>query len=406
MEKEEVMIFRKALEAQKFALYSFTSCGWFFTDISGIETVQNLAYACRALQLGIPDYKNTGSLEMFLNDLEGAVSNLPNTNGRTLVERYILSNFDHEQILAFTAATLKSLGIFKSLVFNLFSYNFKLQQTLAIDEKGVRYIGFSVEIENEFTGEFSDWSVLIAHRENEDLTGWVISGAALSHSKGSGGHPELWMGEPGARTFTLMDVFQTSQHQLTGHFLQKISKDTNARFGTWMKKHERELDILSRLNLPLPEYCRAPLSFVFQEQWDSAIKKIEKSGTEDDVFTDLLELTRTMNRFTIKVELEYGAKLLEKYLVLELSKLAENLNGEICDRTRYLLNIVDRFSIPVSKHKLEDMFHPLLNSKVHELYAGLSCDTHSARTEKRELLLKMLNFARRMNFNTDAFQVR
>jgi hypothetical protein len=214
------------------------------------------------------------------------------------------------------------------------------------------------------------------------------------------------MGDSEARTFTLMDVFQTSQHQLTDFFLQKISKDTNARFGQWMKKHARELDILSRLKLPLPEYCRAPLSFVFQEQWDSAITKIEKFGTEDEVFTDLLELSRTMNRFAIKVDIEYGAKLLEKYLILELSRLAGNLNGEICDRTRYLLNIVDRFSIPVSKHKLEDMFHPLLNSKVHELYTDLSSSVQTVRSEKRELLLKMLNFARRMNFNTDAFQVR
>ena len=41
-EKESFMI-RKLLEAQKFMMYSFTSCGWFFTDISGIETIQNLA---------------------------------------------------------------------------------------------------------------------------------------------------------------------------------------------------------------------------------------------------------------------------------------------------------------------------------------------------------------------------
>jgi len=29
----------------------YTSCGWFFDDISGIETVQIIAYAARVLQL-------------------------------------------------------------------------------------------------------------------------------------------------------------------------------------------------------------------------------------------------------------------------------------------------------------------------------------------------------------------
>ena len=49
----EVLLTRRLIEAQKFMLFAFTSCGWFFSDIGGIETIQNLAYAGRALQLGI-----------------------------------------------------------------------------------------------------------------------------------------------------------------------------------------------------------------------------------------------------------------------------------------------------------------------------------------------------------------
>ncbi len=45
---------RKALgilELQKFAMFMFTSCGWFFADVSGIEASQNLKYAARAVEL-------------------------------------------------------------------------------------------------------------------------------------------------------------------------------------------------------------------------------------------------------------------------------------------------------------------------------------------------------------------
>jgi hypothetical protein len=39
-------------------LLMYTSCGWFFNDISGIETLQILRYAARALdlmaELGLP----------------------------------------------------------------------------------------------------------------------------------------------------------------------------------------------------------------------------------------------------------------------------------------------------------------------------------------------------------------
>ncbi len=46
------------LELQRMLLLMYTSCGWFFNDISGIETIQILKYAGRAIdlmeQLGLP----------------------------------------------------------------------------------------------------------------------------------------------------------------------------------------------------------------------------------------------------------------------------------------------------------------------------------------------------------------
>ncbi|MBI5622981.1 MAG: DUF3536 domain-containing protein [Elusimicrobia bacterium] len=41
----------RLMEMQKDCLFMYTSCGWFFNDISGIEAVQNLRYAARALEL-------------------------------------------------------------------------------------------------------------------------------------------------------------------------------------------------------------------------------------------------------------------------------------------------------------------------------------------------------------------
>jgi len=55
---------RRLCEAQKYMLFSFTSCGWFFADISGIETVQNLMYAC-APATGIFMEEREAALENF-----------------------------------------------------------------------------------------------------------------------------------------------------------------------------------------------------------------------------------------------------------------------------------------------------------------------------------------------------
>jgi alpha-amylase/alpha-mannosidase (GH57 family) len=46
---------RDLLELERNALRMFTSCGWFFDDIAGIEAVQILKYAARAIELAGPD---------------------------------------------------------------------------------------------------------------------------------------------------------------------------------------------------------------------------------------------------------------------------------------------------------------------------------------------------------------
>jgi alpha-amylase/alpha-mannosidase (GH57 family) len=43
---------RRLMEMQRYAMLMYTSCGWFFSDISGLETVQNIRYALRAAQIG------------------------------------------------------------------------------------------------------------------------------------------------------------------------------------------------------------------------------------------------------------------------------------------------------------------------------------------------------------------
>ena len=64
------------LELQRMLLLMYTSCGWFFNDISGIETIQILKYAARALdlmeQLGLPSARGR-----FLEILAAAKSNRP-----------------------------------------------------------------------------------------------------------------------------------------------------------------------------------------------------------------------------------------------------------------------------------------------------------------------------------------
>ncbi len=64
------------LEAEKFAMFMYTSCGWFFDDISGIEPVKVMQFALRALELARP-YTAKDLETQFTKILASAKSNFP-----------------------------------------------------------------------------------------------------------------------------------------------------------------------------------------------------------------------------------------------------------------------------------------------------------------------------------------
>ena len=66
----------KLLELQRHAMLMYTSCGWFFDELSGIETVQVIQYAGRAAQLAEELFGNHQQ-SLFIEKLSQAKSNIP-----------------------------------------------------------------------------------------------------------------------------------------------------------------------------------------------------------------------------------------------------------------------------------------------------------------------------------------
>jgi alpha-amylase/alpha-mannosidase (GH57 family) len=89
LEDQEQTQALKLLELQRHAMLMYTSCGWFFDELSGIETVQSILYSGRVVEL---------SKEVFGLDLEGpflerlalAKSNIPeHGDGRRIYNKWV-----------------------------------------------------------------------------------------------------------------------------------------------------------------------------------------------------------------------------------------------------------------------------------------------------------------------------
>ncbi|MGH7481421.1 MAG: DUF3536 domain-containing protein, partial [Longimicrobiales bacterium] len=79
----------RLLEVQRHAMLMYTSCGWFFNELSGIETVQVLQYAGRVCQL-VQKVFDQDVETPFLERLAAARSNISEQgNGSEIYERHV-----------------------------------------------------------------------------------------------------------------------------------------------------------------------------------------------------------------------------------------------------------------------------------------------------------------------------
>ncbi|MDD5154330.1 MAG: DUF3536 domain-containing protein [Desulfovibrionales bacterium] len=105
MSQESRVSALKLLEMQRHSLLMFTSCGWFFDEISGLETTQILKYACRAIQLARAFGEDLEG--EFVTSLEKAPSNVGEySNGRGVWEKIVKpAMVDLERVLAHYAVS-------------------------------------------------------------------------------------------------------------------------------------------------------------------------------------------------------------------------------------------------------------------------------------------------------------
>ena len=99
--EEERNTVLKLMELQRHALLMYTSCGWFFDDLAGIETVQVMSYAARVIQLARELFGNELEPE-FLEILGQGKSNRADVgDGREIYEKLVRpSIFDLARVAA------------------------------------------------------------------------------------------------------------------------------------------------------------------------------------------------------------------------------------------------------------------------------------------------------------------
>ncbi len=162
----------KLMELQRHAMLMYTSCGWFFDELSGIETVQIIQYAGRVIQLAEELFEQAIEAP-FLDRLEQARSNIPEyRDGRCIYERFIRPSItDLYKVTAHFAVS--SLFDTYNEQISIYSYTIDHQDIRIIEAGRPRIALGKVQVTSQVTRESALLTFGVLHFGDHNLTGGV-----------------------------------------------------------------------------------------------------------------------------------------------------------------------------------------------------------------------------------------
>ncbi len=314
----------KLLEMQRHAMLMYTSCGWFFDEISGIESVQVVQYAARAIQLANEIFHRDfepGFLERF----QAAKSNIPeNGDGRTIYSRFVKpAMIDWPQAAAHYAIS----SVFQSYPgkIRVFSYSFEDEDRQVFATGKTKLVVGRARVLSEITEESSVLCYAVLYMGEHNLTGGVryfpspeAYEAMLRDVKDayeSADFPQTIRRLDqyfGQTAYSLKSLFKDEQRRILSDILSSTHEDIEGRFRLITERYAPLMKFLETLGAPLPPALQTARHFILHAD---LCRQFEAKTIDVERLRALLEEAQHRDAAALDSELSYRIKhWLEKML--------------------------------------------------------------------------------------------
>lgn len=311
----------KLLEIQRHAMLMFTSCGWFFDEISGIETTQILRYAARAIQLA-QDIADIDIESPFLERLAKAPSNLPeHRDARHVYEQFVRPVAVNLPKLVAHYAVSSLFHEYKEQA-RVFAYRVDQLDFRSVALGRARLAVGKVRVIAESTREAATLSFGIVHLGDHNMSGGVrefksdAEYAAMCDSVivafESADMPEvlrLLDQHFIELTYSMRSLFRDEQRRVLDIILASTMADAEALSSRLYEQHAPVLRYMGTLDQPLPPPLRALADFVLnstlRRELDQSELDFVRISTVLDEAEDLgIELDRAGIGFALQRAIE------------------------------------------------------------------------------------------------------
>jgi len=352
---DEKIAVLKLMELQRHAMLMYTSCGWFFDELSGLETVQVIQYAARAIQLA-RDVLNKDFEPEFLNRLEQAKSNIPeNKDGRVIYEKFVRpAMITWDNVVAHYAIS----SVFTSYEerTKIFLYSFEEVHRKYLTAGKARLAFGRTRVSFDITRESKDYIYAVLYLGEHNLTAAVKPfeneesynemAKEIRETFDRADFPEtirLMDRHFGPQNYSLRSLFKDEQRRIVNEILSSARQDLENRNRLITERYTPLIRFLEDLGTPLPPALKTAADFILHVD---IINQFESEDTDLPRLSALLEEAKHRRVNVWDDDLQYAvSRKMERVLL----KVQENsADAALAEHASKLAAIVQ--SLPIEPH--------------------------------------------------------
>ncbi|MDR1327194.1 MAG: DUF3536 domain-containing protein, partial [Heliobacteriaceae bacterium] len=399
------------LEIQRQCMLMYTSCGWFFSEISGIEPVQVMKYAARAMQLAAKFTKKDIE-KKFLEILHEAKSNIPEQgSGRDIYERYVRNSI-------VTAKQIVSLWAVSSMYEDfeeeedVYCYTIKKHSYKRVKKGKYCFIMGHIEVKSKITLEKNNMIFALMQYSGGDFHCAIKEYSNEAEFKNI--KTELikaYMTSPltevirlideyfGREYFTLKDIFIEERRKILQILLKsKLERFSNA-YQEMYDDGKGSIYNLQSLGLKVPDEFKISAGYALSRRFNDIV--VHSTGfLEEEAVQQAVDINLEAARIEIQLDKKPSNMVFSKKILLNVNRLVNNFEIQQADVLLELFDNVEKLELEVDIAEAQNMYFDRIYHRIGILLEeGLG-----KRSSNRRFVEMLLDIGARLNINTDFYR--
>lgn len=395
------------LEIQRQAMLMYTSCGWFFSEISGIETVQIMKYAARVMQLAKSFMKK--DLETpFLNILSEAKSNIPEFGtGKDVYEKFVKPS-------VVTTKQIVSLWAISSLYTdiddeeNVYCYKINKHSYKTVTKGNSKLVIGHIEVESKVTLEKSNMIFALLQFSGGDFH-CAIKEFSDDFEMIQKELVRTYLVSPlteiirtidnyfGKEYFTLKDIFIEERRKILQTMLKGKLQIFANTYESMYDEGKGSIYQMQTLGLDIPKEFKISAQYVLTKQFNDLF--VESRGFLDaDIIQQASDLNFEAKRIGIEIDKEPTSKIFSKKIAQNINRLSYALDLQQVDATLDLLDCIAKLEIKVDIAEAQSYYFSKIVTNMEEIIQRINCQAD------RDLVTMLFEIGEDLNINMDYYR--